>query len=259
MGRCAFVRSRWPWQTYHFEFQIAMKSLVTAVLAFYKSSIGKKIVVGATGVAMMLFLVGHLSGNMLMFAGAEAFNDYAHFLQSKKGLVWGARLGLLGAVGLHILATIHLSIQNRQARPAEYQVEAVNRASLSSRTMLWSGLTVLCFVIYHLLHYTVGFSNEFRKEGGDYYFLTKDGDTFHNAYKMVVDGFSCLPVTFFYLLSMILLASHLSHGFSSAFQTLGLTTRKSRPVLATLSWVFAIGICGGFCAVPLAVVFGLVK
>jgi succinate dehydrogenase / fumarate reductase, cytochrome b subunit len=231
-----------------------MTDFLQAVRRFYASSIGKKILVALTGIALVLFLLGHLSGNLLMFAGPKAFNEYATFLHSKPALIWGARFGLLGAVVLHIVATIQLTIQNRLARPEEYRVDAVVRASRSSRVMIWSGLTVLCFVIYHLLHFTVGVGNDYRSNPK--YF---GADGHHNAYGMVVDGFSSGIVSAFYILSLCLLCSHLSHGFASAFQTLGFTTRRSRPLISALSWAVAGGLTLGFMSIPIAVLCGWVR
>src|SRR5882757_614261 len=121
----------------------------------FSSSLGKKYIMALTGFVMFLFVLGHLAGNLQIFLGPEAINRYGHFLQSNPELIWPARIVLLLMVGLHIWSAVKLSLENKAARPigyAEYQPVA---SSYASRTMLMSGLIVLAFVIYHLLHFTV--------------------------------------------------------------------------------------------------------
>ncbi len=232
-----------------------MNSLWQSILRFYASSIGKKILVALSGLALMGFLLGHLWGNLLVFKGPDAMNEYAALLHSHPGYLWVARLGLLGMVGLHIAATVQLTIMNRLARPEQYQSDATLRASRSSKIMILSGLTILAFVVYHLMHFTWGtFSGVYDPKGG--YYLP---DGHHNTYKMVVDGFKNGANTFFYLIAMALLTSHLSHGFASLFQTLGLTTKRSRPLIQVASWVFALALFAGFVSIPLAIFFKFVR
>lgn len=232
-----------------------MKALYLAVVRFYASSIGKKMVVALTALGLMGFLVGHLAGNLLMFKGPEAINAYAAKLHALGPLLWVVRLGLLGVVGLHVVATLQLAAQNRAARPHEYVAEATLRATRSSRLMVLTGLTILAFVVYHLLHFTVGNLHGFYDEDGGY--RLADGGM--NVYKMVVVGFGVWFNSGFYILAMALLCSHLSHGFSSVFQTLGLTTPRTRSLITAAGWAFAILICGGFASIPVAVLAGLLK
>jgi succinate dehydrogenase / fumarate reductase, cytochrome b subunit len=205
--------------------------------------------------AMVGFLVGHLSGNLLIYAGAKAFNDYAAFLHSKPTLIWAARLGLLATVAVHIVATIHLTAQNKAARPQEYREEATLRASRSSRLMILSGLTILAFVVYHILHFTTGTFNDYREPGGRYYL--ENGQ--HHAYQMVIDGFSQWGNVIFYAVAMGLLCSHLSHGFASVFQTLGITTKRSRSLIQATGWLLALGLFAGFISIPVSILAGWVK
>jgi succinate dehydrogenase / fumarate reductase cytochrome b subunit len=123
---------------------------------WYLSSIGSKLVMAATGVLLFGFLVGHLTGNLLMFAGPDAMNTYAHWLKEKGGLLWGARLGLFIVFTVHIASAIRVNRQNRAARSEAYAVSNYLATTYASRTILVSGLIVLAFVIYHLLHYTLG-------------------------------------------------------------------------------------------------------
>src|SRR5690606_34985859 len=133
-----------------------MNALSRSLSAYWNSSIGKKIIVALTGLVLVLFLAGHLSGNLLVFVGREAFNEYAYFLHHMLhgAGVWIARIGLLVALVLHVAATIALTRQNKAARK-QYEHQATVQASRSSRMMIWSGFTILAFVIYHLLHFTM--------------------------------------------------------------------------------------------------------
>src|SRR5882762_5500910 len=121
----------------------------------FQSSLGKKFIMAASGFALLLFVIGHLAGNLQIFLGREAINRYGHFLQSNPELIWPARLFLLVMVGLHIWAAVKLSVENKVARPVAYARYQPVGSSYASRTMLMSGLIILVFIIYHLLHFTV--------------------------------------------------------------------------------------------------------
>src|SRR3954469_25380735 len=121
----------------------------------FSSSLGKKYVMAASGFFLFLFVVGHLAGNLQVFLGREALNRYGHFLQSNPELIWPARIILLLMVGLHIWSAIRLTVENRAARPQGYAQYQVVAASYASRTMFMSGVIILVFIIYHLLHFTV--------------------------------------------------------------------------------------------------------
>ncbi|MGI8604584.1 MAG: succinate dehydrogenase cytochrome b subunit [Verrucomicrobiales bacterium] len=232
-----------------------MKSFRQALCRFYSSSIGKKILVALTGLVLVGFLIGHLAANLLIFLGADALNDYAHKLRSMGPLLWAARLGLLAAVVLHIVATIHLTVQNRLARPDAYIVESTLRASFSSRVMMWSGVTIAVFVVYHLMHYTWGTFNRYRDPEGPYFLANGE----HNVYKMMVDGFREPANSLFYTFAILLLCSHLRHGVPSLFQTLGLTTARSRGLIRIAGWTFAIIIFLGYFSIPLSIMAGWVR
>ena len=231
-----------------------MKSLFASLIAFYQSSIGKKILVAITGLAMLLFLVGHLTGNLLIFKGPVALNGYAKWLHSLGGLLWVARIGLIVALVVHVVATIQLVRANRAARPQAYGKQETRKASGASRTMIWSGVIILSFIIFHLLHFTFGVQNGFYDESKARYFVNGE----HQVFNMVVDGFKSWGVSGFYILSMGLLCLHLSHGFASVFQTLGLTTPGTRGAIELAGRAYALVIFLGNCSIPLAVLLGLV-
>lgn len=234
-----------------------MSAVLDPVFRFYRSSIGKKILVALTGIALVLFILGHMIGNLLVFAGPEAINEYGHMLQTALhgGGVWIARLGLLVAVVVHVVATIQLTIANRAARKDAYGKQKFRVSSTSSRTMIWSGLTILAFIIYHLLHFTLRVGNEYNNPALYHYDL--HGVEVHNVYKMVIDGFSWWPASVFYIIAMVLLCSHLGHGVASIFQTLGLATHRTWPLFKRFGQAYALLILVGNCSIPIAIlVFG---
>lgn len=233
-----------------------MPPLVQSLVRFYHSSIGKKIIVAVTGLAMMGFLVGHLLGNLLVFGGPDAINTYAKKLHDLGPLLYLARGGLLVAVVLHIVTTVQLVRINRAARPQKYAVAKTRTASLGSRIMIASGLTILAFLLYHLSHFTWALGNQYRDPGIARYWVEPG---IHNVYNMVVDGFKVWYVSAFYIIAMFLLCSHLSHGFGSVFQTLGLATPRLRQPINAAGYVFAWGLFLGNISIPLAVLFGIVK
>lgn len=229
-----------------------MNALTRCITTYWSSSIGKKLVVALTGLFLVLFLAGHLVGNLVVFMGPEPFNAYAHFLHhmGHGAGIWIFRIVMLVMLGLHIAATIALTRQNRAARKS-YEHPATIQASASSRYMILTGLTILAFFIYHILHFTVRAGNEYDDPALYSYML--DGKQVHNAWKMVIDGFSWWPASLFYVVAMTLLASHLAHGFQSVFQTLGLRSKKSVTLLNQLSIGYALFIWAGFVSIPVAI------
>lgn len=236
-----------------------MNAITSSVAAIWASSIGKKIIVAVTGLFLVLFLAGHLAGNLLVFAGRDAFNTYAQFLHHMiHGVgIWLFRLVMLVMLGAHIAATVKLTMENRAARKP-YECNAVIQASSASRTMIVSGLTILAFFIYHILHFTVRAGNTYNSYV-DAEYLAKTGLERHDAWKMVVDGFGVWYVSLFYVIAMTLLSLHLSHGVASVFQTLGLRPRKSAATIQQLSIAYSAVIWLGFVSIPLAILFGIVK
>ncbi len=223
-----------------------------AISAFCGSSIGRKFLVAITGLGLLLFLAGHLAGNLLIYVGPEAINTYAYQLKHALhgGLLWGARIGLIVFFVVHIVFTIKLTQENRAARGERYEHPKTVQASKASTTMILSGLVVLSFVIYHLLHFTVQVTGVEAK-------LLPDGQ--HDVYSMVVAGFSNPLVSGFYILSMALLCAHLTHGFSSVFQTLGVRTEKTKKLLKTVGTAYALVIFFGNISIPISVLTNIVK
>jgi succinate dehydrogenase / fumarate reductase cytochrome b subunit len=233
----------------------SMNAITRSLVTFWSSSIGKKWIVALTGIALVLFLAGHLIGNLVVFLGPEPFNEYAYFLHNMLhgAGIWFFRIGMLVMVGAHIVATICLTRQNRAARQA-YEHTATIQASKSSQTMILSGLTILAFAVYHMLHFTARIGNEYNTLAR--YKTTVAGKEAHNAWLMVIDGFSGLAVahvTAFYVIAMTLLCSHLMHGVGSIFQTIGLRTKKSESLIKQISIGYSLIIWLGFISIPLAI------
>jgi succinate dehydrogenase / fumarate reductase, cytochrome b subunit len=232
-----------------------MNALTRCLATYWSSSIGKKLVVALTGLFLLLFLAGHLVGNLVVFMGPEAFNSYANFLHhmAHGAGIWAFRILLLVMLAAHIIATIQLTMQNKAARQS-YECKNTIQASLSSRYMVVTGLTILVFFIYHILHFTVRAGNEYNNPALYTYLL--DGKEVHNAWKMMIDGFSVWYVSAFYIIAMTFLASHLVHGFQSVFQTLGLRSKKSTATLQQLSIAYTAFIWIGFVSIPIAILLG---
>jgi succinate dehydrogenase / fumarate reductase cytochrome b subunit len=229
-----------------------MNAITRCLQTYWSSSIGKKFVVALSGLFLILFLAGHLAGNLVVFLGPEPFNAYAYFLHhmGHGAGIWVFRILMLVMLSAHVIATIQLTRQNKAARQA-YQFQNTIQASKSSRMMILSGLTILAFFVYHMLHFTVRAGNEY--DNPELYSYMLDGEKVHNAWKMVIDGFSVWYVSLFYIVAMTLLGSHLVHGFQSVFQTLGLRSKKSAGFLKQLSIGYALIIWLGFVSIPLAV------
>lgn len=221
--------------------------------AFYRSSIGKKIIVAVTGVILIAFIVGHLIGNLQIFFGPEYINSYAEKLRALGVFLWVIRVFLLIAVVLHIWFTISLALDNRRARPVAYEKKSHVKATFASRSMALSGLLLLAFVIYHIAHFTV------RVTDPRFALLKADPLNRYDVFSMMVYGFQNVFVSGFYIVAMFLLALHLSHGTSSFFQSLGLNDKKLAPRLARLGRIFAWAIFAGYVSIPIAVLAGIIQ
>ena len=223
--------------------------------AWLLSSIGKKTVVAVTGIALVLFVIGHLVGNLTFFLGPDLINSYAKHLRDLGPLLWVIRIGLLAVLVLHIYFTMLLWKENHEARPQKYAVQRPVQSTVFSRTMRLSGLIVFGFVVFHLLHFTAQVVNPAYQR----YETTLHGQTVHDVYRMIVAGFSVPWISALYVLSLALLAFHLSHGVASLFQTLGVNNRQLRPRFEFAGRALAWGLFLGFTSIPVAVLLGVGK
>jgi len=230
----------------------AKKFSKNPAIAFYQSSIGRKIVVAGTALILVLYVLGHLLGNLQIYLGQDQINFYAKFLHDLGPILWVIRLVLLAAFVTHIVATIQLARENRLAKPHKYAVAAYKRSTLASRTMLVSGLIVLCFVIYHLLQFTL--------EATDPRFHDlHDSLGRHDVYRMLILGFQNPFVSLFYVLALFLLTNHLSHGLASLVQTLGIDNRKVSATVTTVGQTLAWLVFAGYVSIPATIFFGIIK
>lgn len=217
------------------------------VRRFWASTIGRKIVMGVTGIIGIGFLLAHITGNMLVFKGSEAINSYSHFLHgSGAELLWLARVVLIAAVILHIAAAYSLTQQSHAARPTDYAKRVPQASTLASRFMRWGGVLILVFIVVHILHFTTGTISP----GGAYV----EGDVYHN----VVQSFRVWWVAVFYMLSMAVLGLHLYHGAWGSARTLSIAGDSPHPMHRRLPMLIALVVWLGFTIVPLAVLLGWV-
>lgn len=216
------------------------------VRLFWRSSVGKKIVMAVTGLIWLAYLITHVLANLLVFQGPGKINAYSAFLHGARGALWTARLILIGALVLHVLAAIQLSERQREARPLDYAAGRKPQVStLASRTMRWGGALILIFLVYHILHFTVGTAHPSFIEG--------------NPYHNVATGFHDLAVVGSYLLVMALVGLHLYHGVWSSGRSLGVAPPSPRPLRRRLALILALLIWLGFSVIPLAVYAGVVR
>jgi len=207
----------------------------------FGSTIGRKVLMGVSGLALVGFIIAHMVGNLLIFSGPQALNDYGEFLQhGTHGLIWGARLGLLGAVVLHIWAAVSLTRVNHIARDTGYESSLKSPSTTyAARTMRYGGVILLLFIVYHLLHFTFGTAHP------DFV----PGDVYNN----VVVGFSVPWVSGVYIVAMLALGMHLYHGTWSGLQTLGLAHPQINEGRRKLALAIAAAVVIGNCSIPIAV------
>jgi len=227
--------------------QVAVGNRLTTL---WDTVIGKKIVMAITGVVLILFVIGHMIGNLKIFAGSNAIDTYARFLReagtpelSYGQLLWVVRIVLLACVALHITAAVQLTQISRAARPIGYGTKRDIETTWAARTMRWGGVLLVAFVIFHLLHLTAG-AVGFRP--GQFKDLA--------VYQNVLAAFAVWPVAVFYVVAMGALCLHLSHGIWSVLQTLGWNKARNEAQLRVLSRLIGIVVFVGFASVPVAVI-----
>lgn len=243
--------------------------------SFFKSTIGRKILMALTGLVLVLFVMGHMLGNLQIFLGADVINAYAYKLHHllPASALWGIRLFLLVAIGIHIWMAVLLTLENRKARPQGYAEDKVVQATYSSRTMRMSGVILLAFILFHIAHFTVRSVPGMQYEEAGVIEptevpLVKHGEivqhngeavyTF-NVNDMMVDGFQVWWVSAFYIIATGLLCMHLTHGVSSMFQTVGLRNKLWRVRLDRIALIYGWVVFLGFAIIPLATLAEVLK
>ncbi len=215
-------------------------------MSYLFSSVGKKYIMALTGIPLILFVTIHMIGNLQIFLGANAINKYAATLQNLGGLLWVARGSLIMLFLAHAFFSATLQIQNTMARPIGYKKNDTIVATFSSRTMIYSGLIIVAYLVFHIMHFTT-------KSVDVSFMALVDDQGRHDVYQMMILGFSNIYVCIAYFVAIFLLASHLKHGASSFFQSLGLNNPKYNCLTKCVGPVIAIIVFIGYGIVPLAV------
>jgi succinate dehydrogenase / fumarate reductase cytochrome b subunit len=228
-----------------------------ALFDFLKSSILSKIAMAVTGLLLVLFIVGHMVGNLQVFLGRDVFNTYAHFLQSLGELLWVIRFALFATLVVHIISSIRVKLLNAGAKPVKYSIKKYVKATWFGRSMLLTGITVFIFLAYHLAHFTIG-----AVDPSNFHFDEVYGPNGmfvrHDAWLMVVMGFKQPIVALLYIAGVILLGFHLNHAIQSMFQTLGWNHPKYFPTIEKSSVVFSVIIVLLYMTIPVSILLGLV-
>jgi succinate dehydrogenase / fumarate reductase cytochrome b subunit len=219
---------------------------VRRIPEFWRTTLGKKVVMGATGLIMVGFVIMHMLGNLQAFESAEKFNAYGAMLHGPlREVVLLLRVVLLVSVLLHIIAAVQLTRLDRAARPTGYARIAPQASTPASRTLRVGGVLLLVFIVYHLLHFTTG----------DLHPDFIPGDVYHN----LVTGLSRPVVAVFYLVAMVALGLHLYHGAWAAFRSLGVGPESPRPRHRPVALAVAVVVWLGFSAIPAAVILGWLR
>jgi succinate dehydrogenase / fumarate reductase, cytochrome b subunit len=215
------------------------------LLLFWRSTVGKKVVMALTGAIGVGYVVAHMLGNLLVFEGAEKINGYAALLKSNIGLLWTARSILIAAVVLHIFAAYQLARTSQKSRPIGYKRWRAVGSNFASRTMRWTGLLLALFIVYHLLHLTAGTVHPDFVEA----------DVYHN----VISGFRVWYVSVVYIVAMLMLALHLYHGVWSMCESLGINDPKYNRLIRGLATILTVIVVVGFIAIPVAVLLRFIS
>jgi succinate dehydrogenase / fumarate reductase cytochrome b subunit len=218
-----------------------------------RTTVFLKLLMASSGIVFIGFVLAHMYGNLKAFSGHDAFNEYAHHLRTmgtpilpESGALWILRAVLVGSLVIHVYAAATLWRRARNARTVRYQVKKHTGAIFASRLMRWGGVTLLLFIIWHLLNFTIGKVNV-------------QGGSTNDSYNLLVDSFDTWWLTLIYLAAMTMLGAHLHHGTWSAMQTLGLTgTERSRAASKRVAFAVAFVVTVGFSLVPIFVLAGVI-
>jgi len=217
-------------------------------MKLFSDSIGRKAVMAVTGLLMVLFVVGHLLGNLSIFAGPDGINAYAEKLHALPPLVWGTRIVMGISVILHVVLSVQITMENSAAKPEKYAVARSLRATFASKNMIWTGVLIGLFVGYHLLQFTFRVTPDIV--------LGEDALNRFDVFTMVVTSLKTTLIAGGYLVAMLALFLHLTHGIQSTFQTLGLSNSVLLPRYGVagklLSGIFLVG----YGAIPVLILVG---
>jgi len=213
-----------------------------ALTRFWQSTIGKKIVMAVTGIVGILFVIGHMTGNLLMFKGQGAMHEYAKLLRTSMPLLYAVRAALVAAVVLHIVSAYQLTMRSRAARPAGYAERRPQVTTFAAKTIRWGGVLLLVFIVFHLLQLTLG--------------IVHPNFTHLDPYNNVVIGLRNPIIAALYIVAMLSLALHLYHGIWAVVRTLGAARPTAQPLKRTVAMVVAVVVAAGFMIIPIATLAG---
>ena len=219
-----------------------------------RTTIALKLLMAISGVIFIGFVLVHMYGNLKAFGGHDAFNEYAEHLRTfgepilpRSGLLWIIRVVLIVSLVVHVAAAVALWRRARRARPVKYVMKKRTGATFASLMMRWGGVTILLFIVWHLINFSIGKVNV-------------TGGATDDPYNLMVDTFDTWWLTIVYLVAMAMLGAHLHHGIFSATQTLGLTSNaRARTLSKRVAFTLAVIIAGGFSLVPIFVLFGVIS
>ncbi|MCB2229365.1 succinate dehydrogenase cytochrome b subunit [bacterium] len=231
---------------------VATSRSSTVVHALTKTSLGQKYLMAVSGLVALLFVIGHMVGNLQIFLGQDQINHYAETLQNLGPLLWVIRGFLILFILIHIWEGIKLKLENVASRPEPYSYRKYRKASLASRTMIWTGLIIASFVGYHLAHFTVQATNPAFK-------TLVDAQGRHDVYSMMILGFQNVWVSLLYIIAIGLLCYHLSHGVTSMFQSMGLNKPETQPTLDKIGLTLSVILFLGYISIPLSILAGIVN
>jgi succinate dehydrogenase / fumarate reductase cytochrome b subunit len=218
-------------------------------MSFLSNSVGKKVIMAVTGFFLLGFVLVHLAGNSTIFAGSDWLNAYAEHLHALGPFVWVFRIFLLFVVGLHIIFGVLLTLENWSANPGKYAVNKKIKVTFSSRTMIWTGLLLLSFIVAHLVQFTARLTPDIV--------LAADHVGRPDIFTMLVSSFRITGISAAYIFAMVVLFLHTRHGIQSFLQTLGLSNDKLQPRYDLASKVIAGLFLAGFGAIPLLALAGI--
>ena len=219
-----------------------------------KNSVGRKLIMSLTGFLMIAFVTAHLLGNTSLYHGPDGINAYAKALHRFSSLIWAYRVPMLAMFSLHVFYGIQLTLENRAAKPQGYALNGNIQTTFAARNMIWTGLLIGAFLVYHLLHFT------FQVTNPDISAIRHvDAMGRPDVFMMVVLSFRNFFVSFIYICAICALGLHLSHSIQSLFQTIGLNSEKTFPTLRKGGTLAAIIIFLGFASFPIVILAGLLK
>jgi succinate dehydrogenase / fumarate reductase cytochrome b subunit len=220
-------------------------------MPFLSSSVGRKVLMAISGLFMLFFVTVHLLGNSSIFVGPSALNTYAEKLHSLGALVWIFRGFMILMLVVHVYFGILLTLENNKANPSKYAVRKKLKATFSSQTMIWTGVLLFAFLVYHLLQFTFRVTPDIMPESA--------ADIPGDVYGMVLGSFRILTISLVYVAAMATLFFHLSHGIQSFFQTVGCNNDKALPRLTMIGKIISVLFLVGYSAIPVFILAGILN